>query len=284
MLCGLMKNKVCVVTGANSGIGKETAVALAAKGATVVIVTRDAQKGAAAVADIVSRSGNTSVSFLAADLSSQAAIRTLAEEINAKLPRIDVLVNNAGAIIGERKLTVDGIETTFAVNHLGYFLLTHLLLDKLKASAPARIVNVASDAHRSGTINFDDLGGEKNYGSWAAYCQSKLANVMFTYELARRLEGSGVTANSLHPGVVATGFGKSGSGLMKFAVTVIRPFLISSAKGAETTIYLASSPEVEGVSGKYFDKCRAVSSTAASNDPAAARRLWEISEKLTGIA
>lgn len=281
MLCELMRNKTCVVTGASSGIGLETAVALAKAGARVVIVTRDAAKGKAARAEIVRRSGNDAVTFFTADFGSQKAIRKLAAELDAQLPRIDVLVNNAGAINGERKLTPEGIETTFGVNHLGYFLLTGLLLDKLKASAPSRIVNVASEAHRGASMNFDDLGGEKSYSSWNAYCQSKLANILFTRELARRLEGSGVTANCLHPGVVATGFGRSGGALMRLAVRVIRPFIITAEKGARTAIFLASSPEVEGVSGKYFDKCKAVTPSAAAEDDAAARRLWELSEQLT---
>ena len=279
-----MTSKVCVVTGASQGIGKETALGLARLGATVVAIARDPTRGAAAVTDIKSRSGSEAVRLVLADLSSQEAIRQLARDLAAYYKRIHVLVNNAGAVNMERTVTVDGIETTWAVNHLAYFLLTNLLLPTLQAAVPARIVNVSSDAHRGGAIHFDDLQGERHYSGWSAYSQSKLANVLFTYELARRLGGTGVTANALHPGTVTTGFGKNNPGWLRWGITLAGLFMIKPAKGAETSIYLASSPEVEGVSGKYFYKCRETRSSPASYDEVIARNLWEISAEMTGLA
>ncbi len=282
-----MSGKTCLVTGANQGIGKETALALARMGATVVMTSRDAAKGDAALADVRSRSGGNAELMLA-DFGSFASIRQLAAEFQAKHARLDVLVNNAGAIITTRTRTADGFETTFGVNHLGYFLLTNLLLDTVKASAPARIVNVASRAHLRSQMDFDDLNSERGrYSAMTTYARSKLANVLFTYELARRLEGTGVTANCLHPGVVRTGFGKNNPGtarlLFQAFQVVARPFILSPEKGAATSIYLASSPGVEGVTGKYFVDCRETPSSPASYDEAAQRRLWEVSEKLCGL-
>jgi retinol dehydrogenase 14 len=273
-----MTGKFCMITGANSGIGKPTALALAEMGATVVMVCRNRDTGEEALREIRQRTGNRSSELLTADLSSQAAIRNLAAEFTEKHDRLDVLVNNAGVVMRKRVLTVDGIETTFAVNHLAYFLLTNLLLEVLRKSAPARIVNVASAAHASGTMNFDDLSGENRYSSWGAYCQSKLANILFTYELARKLAGSGVTVNCLHPGVIATGLFRN---LPKIIDLPARLFLTRPEKGAETSIYLATSPEVEGVTGRYFARKRATNSSAESNDREEARRLWQVSEKLT---
>jgi retinol dehydrogenase 14 len=278
-----MKGKTCIVTGATSGIGQETAVALARAGANVAIVCRTRDRGEPALAQIRQRSGGA-VALFVADFGSQRAVRALAARLAAALPRIDVLVNNAGLIVGQRVLTEDGLETTFAVNHIGYFLLTRLLEPKLVASAPARVVNVSSRAHRSGTIRFDDLTGARRYDGWKAYAQSKLANVMFTYELARRLAGSGVTVNCLHPGVVATNFGDAGPRRIRLGVGIARPFMKSSARGAETSIYLASSPEVEGVSGKYFVNRRAARSSDESYDQAIAVRLWKVSEELTAAS
>lgn len=275
-----MHEKVCIITGGNSGIGKEAAIELARLGAHVAIVARDEKRGEAAVDRIRRTAASSSVSLLLADLSSQAEVRRLAKVIDETFPRVDVLLNNAGLTLGERRVTVDGIETTFAVNHLAYFLLTNLLLHKLVESAPSRIVNVSSDAHRSGTIDFDDLQYERDYSGWRAYAQSKLANVLFTYELARRLEGTGVTANCLHPGVVATNFANEGGFFMKTVFRLFAPFLTTPAKGARTSIYLASSPEVEGVSGQYFVKSRPVPSSAESRDREVAQRLWEVSEQL----
>lgn len=278
----LLLDKVCLITGANSGLGKITARELAKMGGTVVMVARSQARGEAALAKVQQASGSNKVHLMLADLSSLAATRQLAEAFKAQYGRLDVLVNNAGAIFKDRQVSVDGYEMTFALNHLSYFLLTNLLLDLLKASAPARIVNVSSGAHMGGRINFDDLMLEKKYRSFAAYSQSKLANVLFTYELARRLEGSGVTANALHPGGVATGFG-SGTGLMGWVFKLIRPFLLTPEQGAETQIYLASSPEVAGISGKYFDKKKPVKSSQISYDTAVAQRLWQISKELTGL-
>jgi len=283
-----MTGKTCLVTGANQGIGKETALALARMGATVVMTSRDPEKGRAALAAVRDASGSDRVDLMLADFASFASIRRLAADFQAKYSRLDVLVNNAGAIITTRSQTQDGFETTFGVNHLGYFLLTNLLLDLLKRSAPARIVNVASRAHFRSSIDFDDLNSQRGrYSAMTAYARSKLANVLFTYELARRLQGTGVTANCLHPGVVRTGFGKNNPGLTRLLFQafqlVARPWLLSPQEGAATSVYLASSPEVEGVSGKYFTDCRETPSSPASYDEHAQRRLWEISETLCGL-
>ncbi|VAW39358.1 Retinol dehydrogenase 13 [hydrothermal vent metagenome] len=278
----IMTDKICLVTGANAGIGKITASSLAKMGATVIMVARSKARGEAALADVRQASGSSDVHLLLGDLSSQASIRELAKTFKANYSQLHVLVNNAGAMFKDRQLSADGLEMTFALNHMGYFLLTDLLLDVLKASAPARIVNVSSDAHRNGRINFDDLQMEQTYRSFAAYSHSKLANMLYTYELARRLEGSDVTANTLHPGVVATQFGK-GQGLMGWLFKIIRPFLLSPEQGAATQIYLASSPEVEGVSGNYYDKKKAVKSSKVSYDTAVAQRLWQVSEELISV-
>ena len=275
-----MTGKTCVVTGTTSGIGKETAVALARAGARVAIICRTRDRGERALAEIRQRSGGDILLFVA-DLASQRAIRALAAQLTAALPRVDVLVNNAGLIMAERALTEDGLETTFAVNHIAYFLLTRLLLPKLQASAPARVVNVASRAHHSATIRFDDLMGARGYDGWKAYGQSKLANIVFTYELARRLAGTGVTANCLHPGVVASNFGSAGPVMIRLGVKLGRPFMKSSVRGAATSIYLASSPEIEGVSGRYFVNRREARSNDESYDAAVATRLWKVSEELT---
>lgn len=276
-----MQGKICLVTGATSGIGKETALGLARKGAHVAIVGRDEARSRETAAWIERQSGDRQVDFLVADLSSQAEVRRLAAALRSIYPRLDVLVNNAGAIFAKRELTVDGVERTWALNHLAQFLLTQLLLDRLEASAPARIVNVSSAAHESGTIAFDNLQGEKKYGGMRAYSQSKLANVLFTFALARRLAGKGVTANCLHPGVVATRFGQNAQGLVKTFFTLARPFLLTPEKGAVTSIYLASSPEVADVSGEYFVKCKPVPSSRLSADVALQEKLWELSERQT---
>lgn len=283
-----MTGKACLVTGANQGIGKETAVALARIGATVVMTSRDRAKGEAALADVRTRSGRQDVELMLADFGSFASIRQLAADFKAKHRRLDVLVNNAGAIMTSRSETSDGFETTFGVNHLGYFLLTSLLLDTVKASAPSRIVNVASRAHLRSEMDFDDLNSRQGrYSAMTTYARSKLANVLFTYELARRLQGTGVTANCLHPGVVRTGFGKNNSGYAKMLFQVFqvvaRPWLLSPEKGAATSIYLASSPEVEGVTGKYFADCRETPSSPASYDEPSQRRLWGVSEEMCGL-
>src|SRR5215217_3196774 len=280
---GGMGEKVCLITGATSGIGKATAVGLASMGASVVMVGRDRVRGEAVMAEIKEKNANASVDLMLADLSSQEEIHRLADNFKEAYPRLDVLINNAGVIRSKRITTADGLETTFAVNHLAYFLLTKLLLDMLKASAPSRIVNVASGEQRNGTIDFDDLQGEKGYKGAKAYSQSKLATVLFTYELARRLEGTGITANCLHPGVVGTNLGSGVSGIFGFTVRALTPLMKSPEKGAETSVYLASSPEVEGSSGGYFVKKAEARSSEASHDQRIARRLWEVSADLTNL-
>jgi NAD(P)-dependent dehydrogenase (short-subunit alcohol dehydrogenase family) len=275
-----MKNKTIMITGANSGIGKATALGLAKMGANVVMVCRNRDRGKAAQAEIMDASGNQSVDLLLADFSSQQSIRQLVETFKNSYQELHVLVNNAGVWQQNRNMTPDGFEMHFAVNHLGYFLLTNLLLNVLKASAPARIVSVASSLHGSGRIDFDDLQTEKHFNGNAAYSNSKLANVLLTYELARRLDGSAVTANCLHPGIIKSGLQRDLSWFIRF----VRLFYISPKEGAATPIYLASSPEVEGVTGKYFVKRCEQRSSAASYDETVARRLWQVSEQMTGLA
>ncbi len=277
-----MNGRVCLVTGGNSGIGKATAVGLAKLGASVAIVSRDRARGETAVAEIRSKSGNQHVDMMGADLSSLQSVRELARDFAAKHRQLHVLVNNAGIFLPKRVVTADGLEATFATNHLGHFLLTMLLLDTIKASAPSRIINVTSSAHYGSKIDFEDLQGEKKYSGYKAYGQSKLANILFTYELARRLEGTGVTINCLHPGVVRTGFGKDEGGLMAVGVRVAAPLMMSPEKAARAVVWLASSPELEHVSGKFFSKGKEERSSKESYDVEAARRLWEVGEELTG--
>jgi NAD(P)-dependent dehydrogenase (short-subunit alcohol dehydrogenase family) len=250
-------------------------------GAKLILVCRNAERARGAIGDL-EREGVKNVELIVADVSSQAEVRRVAAEVKAKHDRLDVLLNNAGVLVTSRRTTVDGIEETFAVNHLGYFLLTQLLLELLEKSAPARIVNVASEAHRGAKMNWDDLQFERTpYRSFTAYGQSKLSNILFTRELARRLEGKGVTANALHPGLVATGFGQTYGGIMSFFIKLAHPFMIGPEKGARTQVWLASAPEVQGVSGKYFDKCAERAPSRAAQDDAGARKLWAISEELT---
>lgn len=277
-----MAGKVCMVTGANSGIGRVTALELARMGATVVMVCRDRGRAEPVQAQIRQETGNQAVDLLLGDLSSQASIRELAATFMARYDRLDVLVNNAGAIFLGRTLTADGLEATFALNHLGYFLLTNLLLDVLQASAPSRVVNVSSGAHVAAQIDFDDLQGARSYSLWRAYAQSKLANVLFTKELARRLEGTGVTVNALHPGFVSTNL-PGQSRLAKVIAPLLNLFAIPAEEGAKTSIYLASSPAVAGVTGTYFYKERPKATAQAATDAAVARRLWQVSEELTGL-
>jgi retinol dehydrogenase 14 len=275
---GPMAGTTVLVTGGTGGIGKATAIGLAAMGARVGITGRDIARTRAAAADVVTASGNPAVDGFAADMASQGEVRRLAGEVLAAYPRLDVLVNNVGGFWATRRLTADGLEHTFAVNHLAPFLLTDLLLDRLDASAPARIVTVSSGAHTQGRINFEDLQGERRYSGQQAYSQSKLANVMFTYELARRLDGTGVTATVLHPGVVRTRFAaEDPSPMWRVFLPLVRLFLKPPEKGAATSIYLASSPEVEGVTGKYFVDSKPKTSSPSSYDTAAAARLWQIS-------
>jgi NAD(P)-dependent dehydrogenase (short-subunit alcohol dehydrogenase family) len=268
---------VAVVTGATRGIGRPAAERLAALGATVVLPARDTSRGHAVAEAIVARGGRAEV--VRADFGSLATVRAAADEIARRHPRIGVLINNAGVITRRREATADGLERQFAVNHLAPFLLTLRLIDALRAGAPARIVNVSSGAHAGHRLDFDDLMSEREYRHDRVYGRTKLANILFTHELARRLEGSGVTANAVHPGVVATGLLADYMGMPAGR----RSFGSTPERGAEPLVYLAASPEVAGVSGRFFDRCEETRSSAASYDEAAARRLWEESERLIGV-
>jgi NAD(P)-dependent dehydrogenase (short-subunit alcohol dehydrogenase family) len=279
-----MTGKTVLVTGGTGGIGRATALGLSGLGARVGITGRDDARTRAAAAEIARASGNP-VDAFPADMSSQAEVRRLAAAVLETYPRLDVLVNNVGGFWATRRITADGLEHTFAVNHLAGFLLTNLLLDRLRASAPARIVTVSSGAQRMGELDFDDLQGERRWSGQRAYNQSKLANVEFTYELARRLRGTGVTANTLHPGVVRTSFAaEDSSTAWKIMIPLMKPFMKSPEKGAATSIHLASSPEVEGVSGRYFVNRKPSESSKASHDTPDAARLWEVSAALVGLA
>lgn len=270
-----------MVTGGNSGVGKETALGLASLGGNVVIVCRSKEKGEAALAEVKAKSGNENTQLMLADLSSLKSVPELAQEFKAKYDKLHVLINNAGEILSRRHVTVDGLERTFSSNHLGHFLLTNLLLDVIKASVPARILNVTSEAHRGAAIHFDDLQGEKKYSSFGAYGQAKLANVLFTYELARKLDGTGVTANCLHPGVVRTGFGHDDSRLLSLGIWIVSPFFMSAEKAAKAALQLTTSPELERVTGKYFSKMKEARSSEESYDEDIARHLWRVSEELS---
>jgi retinol dehydrogenase 12 len=282
-----MVGKTILVTGANTGIGLETAAGLAAQGAKVVITARDPAKGKAAVAEIQRRHPDADVDVMELDLSRLNDVRSFAKDFAARHPKLDVLINNAGLVLDKRTVTEDGYETTFQVNHLGPFLLTNLLLDSVKAAAPSRIVNVASTAHRGAKLDLDDLQTERGGGfrSMRVYGTTKLCNILFTRELARRLAGTGVTANSLHPGTVRTGFGKDGDigGLMAIGIKIGGIFFKSPAQGARTSIHVASAPDLDGVSGEYFSNRKIAKPSAAARDDAAARRLWDISAELVGL-
>jgi len=277
-----MKGAVCVVTGATSGIGKAAATALARLGATVVLVGRDCGRTESAAAEIAPVSASPPRAEVA-DLASLEQVRGLAGRLDG-LERIDVLINNAGLMLGERRITPDGLEHVFALNHLAPFLLTNLLLPKLAASAPARVITVTSDAHSAARLDLSDPNLEHGWDSWRSYANSKLANILFTRELARRLDGTGVTANCAHPGVVRTGFGRESRPLLKLGITIARPFMLSPERGADTIVYLASSPDVAGQTGGYYVKRQRREPSAAARDDATARKLWELSEKLTGLA
>ena len=277
-----LTGKSILITGATEGIGRITAERLAGMGAQVTILGRNPQK-TAAVAAAIRQTSAAAVDTIVADLSVQAQVRAAAQEYLDHHSRLDVLVNNAGALFTSRQVSADGCEMTFALNHLAYFLLTLLLLDRLKASAPARIVNVSSDAHSGARLDFSDLQAEKSYSAFGAYGRSKLANIYFTYELARRLEGTGVTVNCLHPGFVATNFGRSNGGIFQPIFRIGQLFATSPEEGAQTSVYLASSPEVADVSGKYFDRKKPAASSNVSNDHEAAARLWAASLKMTGL-
>jgi NAD(P)-dependent dehydrogenase (short-subunit alcohol dehydrogenase family) len=279
-----LHDQVIVITGGNSGIGKEAAVALSRMDATVVITARDPEKGAEALSEIHRRSGRTTAQVMALDLADFASIRTFASELSGRFDRLDVLLNNAGGILSERVETAQGFEMTFGVNHLGHFLLTELLLDRLKESAPSRVINVSSFGHRFAYTGLDyaDLQSERRYWSMDAYGKSKLANILFTRELARRLVGTGVTSNSLHPGVVRTGFGSADDvrGVEWLTVKIGSPLYVNAERGARTSVYLASSPEVADRTGGYYVRCKEHRPSRAARDPEAARRLWDASDEL----
>ncbi|AKT41780.1 SDR family oxidoreductase [Chondromyces crocatus] len=277
-----MEGRIVVLTGATGGIGKAAAIALARSGASVVLVCRDRARGEALQAEIREATGKETDLFLA-DLGVQAEVRRVAGELLGRYPRIHVLINNAGLVNLEREVTVDGIEATLAVNHLGPFLLTNLLLERLRESAPARIVNVSSDAHRFAPLDLDDLQNERRYGWMRVYGQSKLCNILFTRELSRRLAGSGVTVNSVHPGAVATGLGKNNGVWAKRIIGLLKPFFLTPEQGADTAVYLASARELEGVSGEYYVKRKVKRPAAHALDDVTARKLWERSEALTGL-
>jgi NAD(P)-dependent dehydrogenase (short-subunit alcohol dehydrogenase family) len=277
-----LSGKTVLITGATQGIGREAAFALAHKGARVGIVGRDNVRTEQVAAAIRAQEQGALVDVFVADLSLLQATRRLADEVKKRYPRLDVLVNNAGAVFGKREVTPEGLERTLALNHLSYFVLTRALLPLLESSAPARVVSVASDAHRGGRLDFADLQAKRSYSGFRVYSSSKLANILFTRELSRRLveRGVQVTANSLHPGVIASGFGRNNGGVLGLLVRAAAPFMITPEKGARTTVYLAASPEVAGITGKYFKNQRVTRPSRAAEDAAAARHLWEESEKL----
>jgi NAD(P)-dependent dehydrogenase (short-subunit alcohol dehydrogenase family) len=271
-----------MVTGANSGIGKEVSRGLASMGANVVLVCRSKEKGEDTIVEISKDTGNKSLELMIADFSSLSSVRKLASDYNSTHDKLHVLVNNAGLIIGKKIITEDGLEVTFQVNYLSHFLLTNLLLDTLKKSAPSRIVNVSSSAHYSGHVDFENLNAEKKFSTIKAYSDSKLEQVFFTYELARRLQGSGVTVNAVHPGAVRTHWGDEG-GLWSIGIRIARPFLISPTKGAMTPLFVATSPKLEGVSGKYYSNMREEASSKESYDKAIGSKLWQESVRLSHL-
>jgi NAD(P)-dependent dehydrogenase (short-subunit alcohol dehydrogenase family) len=278
-----MGGKTVLITGGTSGIGKATAVALAAMEANVVVVGRNPERGGAAVDEIKAQSHSGSVELMLADLSVQAEVRRLAEEFLRRHDRLDVLANNAGLVQSKRTETPDGIETTLAINHLAPFLLTKLLVERLEQSAPSRVITVSSEAQRWGNMDFENMQSRRKYKGFPVYGMTKLANIMFTYELAERLEGTGVSANCLHPGSVGTNFGQNNRGTMALFFRTFKPFMRSPEQGADTLIWLSSSSAVDGVSGKYFSDRKEIEAKKVAYDPAARRRLWEISEDLTGL-
>jgi NAD(P)-dependent dehydrogenase (short-subunit alcohol dehydrogenase family) len=276
-----IRGKTCMITGATSGIGRASAIELGRMRAKLILVGRNPKLGQELVREI-ERAGNSDAELMLADLSSQAEIRKLAADFLATKRPLHVLMNNAGVFNMKRKTTGDGLEQVFAVNHLAYFMLTLLLLDRIKESAPARIINISSDLHQRATIKFDDLGGERSYGGMGSYGQSKLANILFTYELARRLAGTGVTVNCVHPGAVATNLARD-NGLTTVAGNLASTFMKSTEKGARTQVFLASSPAAEGLTGKYFIDAKEARSSAESHDANIARRLWDVSAQMTGL-
>lgn len=279
-----MTNKLCVITGANSGIGFETARELAKRGAYIVMVCRNEDKAQDAKEQIIQETHAAGIDIVLCDFSSQDEIRSAANEISNRFGKIDVLINNHGFTSSVYNETVDGLEEVFAVNHIGYFLFTNLLLDNLKASGNARIVNVASNAHKRGEFDPENLQLKNKYEPWKAYGNSKLFNILFTVELAKRIEDSGVTVNCLHPGVIASNFGKTGSWWIRFFFRFWKPFLLTNEEGAQTTIYLATSDEVEGVNGAYFIDSKVATPSSVARNEFAAQKLWDISEKLCGLS
>jgi NAD(P)-dependent dehydrogenase (short-subunit alcohol dehydrogenase family) len=275
------KNSIVVITGANSGIGKATSIELARTGASVIMACRSKERGEEALNDVKALSGNNSVELMLCDLGSLESIRDFCSDFKQKYKQLNVLINNAGVILPGYHQTAEGFELHFGVNHLGHFLLTNELLDILLASAPARVINVTSGAHKSGKIYFEDINLKKKYNFWRAYSQSKLANILFTYELAERLKGTGVTANCFHPGAVATRMGVNrDTGFGTLITRLLKPFFQTAEQGAKTAIYLAASDDIEGVTGRYFYKKRPVQSSKSSYDRASAIKLWDLSEKL----
>jgi NAD(P)-dependent dehydrogenase (short-subunit alcohol dehydrogenase family) len=279
-----VKDKVCVITGATDGIGKETAFGLALQGAQLLIHGRDPDKGARAVAELKARSRNPAIEFLPADFGALAEVRRLAAAVMQRTPHIDVLINNAGGMFVNRAASKDGYELTFAVNHLAPFLLTHLLLDTLKSAAQARIVTTASNAHRGATLDFADLQATRKYSGMGAYGRSKLANILFTRALAKRLEGATVTATCLHPGFVRTSIARDMGAIPRSLFGLMSPFIRSPQKGAQTLVYLATSPQVQGASGGYYFDCKLTQPSPAAEDDQAAEQLWQVSKQLVGIA
>ena len=279
-----LSGKTAIVTGANSGIGKATALELAKMGTRLVMVCRNHEKGEKARQEIIAESQNENVELMLADMSSNHSIRRLASDFQNTHKKLELLINNAGVYLTKRQVTPDGLETTLATNLLGPFLLTNLLLGLLKSSASSRIVNVSSDAHNGIRMNFDDLQGEKRFSGWQAYGQSKLGMILFTHELSKRLAGTGVTVNSVHPGVVRTNFAKNNGGLVALGFRLIGVFFISPSASAKRVLYVATSPGLDNVSGKYFSKMREEKSSKESYDDMAAERLWQISERLTGLS
>jgi NAD(P)-dependent dehydrogenase (short-subunit alcohol dehydrogenase family) len=280
-----IQGKICLITGATSGIGQVTALELARQGAQLGLIVRNPQKGEATRQEIIRQTGNESIQIFVADMASQAQIRAVAEPIQQAYPHIDILLNNAGFIAGNRReLSADGWEQTFAVNHMGYFTLTQVLFEMLKAAPEARVINVASEAHRfSNQLDFDNLQLQRGYSAMKAYGLSKLYNILFTKSLAKRLEGTNITTNSLHPGVVATGFASTSSGFFKVLAQLARPMMISAQKGAETSLYLATAAEAAQYNGLYFDKKRPRTPSALAQNPEKAEKLWEVSEALSGL-
>ena len=278
-----MKGKVCLVTGATSGIGKAAATALAAQGATVVLGCRNREKGEAVKQEIARATGNTSLDLMVADLASIESTKKGAADFLTRYPKLDVLVNQAGLYLNQRTLTPEGLETVFVVNHLSYFLLSNLLLPALKAAGHSRIVNGSGGVEAAGKIDFDDLQGEKKFSSFKALAQSKLGNFLFTYEMARRLEGTGVTVNIMQPGGVKTELGKGQGGFFGFMLRLARPLFSTPEQGADTLVWLASAPELASVSGKYFVKRKEAKSSARSHDKELAARLWKVSAELCGL-